>query len=591
MASGPQVLTSGALDVAEVDRLTADLEAAEVARHAAHAAQLQRSLDLDAVYDAAGLAVQTTAVLALVWRCSERESTARLHQARVLRELGALTDLAAGLVTVEQVRVVVDVLADAEAEVAAAVWGRLRSRLEQDAAVGAVLPPARTAELLRRWLIEADPEAAVQRRQQAEDSDADVQLWRRRDGLADIAIRGMTGPNAQACAQLIRAHADPFGADDERPLGRRLRDAAVDLILGRTALPFPEGAGADGPGCGRPRCGCSQTQAAPCGASIQVLVPLTAALGTGDEPAELVGHGPLESDLLQALLRADPVLTRVWVDPDTGVPVAADEQTWRPGRNDPTALRGALLDIARGQPSRPREPVHPDDHRSAPSGSGGAEAGGPDALVGEAHGPPRVLEHPHPAGTPGPYVTPRWLRRLLTVRSPRCEWPGCGRRAGSESGAGCDVDHDVPWPAGPTCGCNTGPLCRRHHRIKQLGWVKQRRPGGHLRWTDPTGRRWFTRSPHQPPAAPRRPLPPIDADPVTTSSPHEYAEMRWDADPGDPFFDGSEPSGLAPQRRDGWPWRDTAGDRYRYGDAWVRLDDPTAWEDVPDPVDPDVDGQ
>ena len=67
----------------------------------------------------------------------------------------------------------------------------------------------------------------------------------------------------------------------------------------------------------------------------------------------------------------------------------------------------------------------------------------------------------------------------------------------------------MPYPDGPTCPCNVGPLCRHHHRIKQQGWTKHRRPDGAVRWMAPSGESWLNPSPHQPPAAPVRPLPPV----------------------------------------------------------------------------------
>ncbi|MBK5307292.1 MAG: hypothetical protein JJD92_11450 [Frankiaceae bacterium] len=608
MANGQAVLPSALLDVGEVDRLTARLETREVDRHRQHAEQLIDALALDAVYADAGMALQTAAVLALTWHCSEQLAAVRLHEAHTLRRLGALEVMRDGLLTVEQGRVLVDVLGRVDDEdLAAGVWERLRARLEQNALHGAVLPPARTAELLRRWLLEADPQGAIDRRREAEDSTADVDLWRRDDGLNDLAIRGLTGPNAQACAQTIRDHADPIGSQDQRPVGRRMRDAAVDLILGRTTLPFPtdlvEFAAENGlvvPGrCGRPGCGCAQGQPVPCGVNVQVLVPLTSALGASDAPAELVGQGPIDPDLLQALLLADPVLTRVWVDPDTGTPIAVDDRTWTPGRADPQALRDALLDIASGDPPTERIPIHPDDHPLpaepiAPDpvdvdhdshGCGRHRDGPapPDDLVlaVAALGGPELRTHPHPAGTPGPYVLPRRLRRLVLVRSPRCEWPGCGRPALTGNAAGCDVDHDLAWPAGPTCGCNTGPLCRRHHRIKQLGWTKERRPGGHLCWISQTGRRWLSRNQHQPPTPPVRPLPPVPRPhPLDDLSDLQLVDELWHADPADSIFDTypfdrPTPEDIEPLDED------ILGARYDTRSLWARLDDPTAGHEPP----------
>ncbi|MDT7538894.1 MAG: hypothetical protein QOI82_2479 [Actinomycetota bacterium] len=596
MANGQAVLAPAVLDTAEVELLHADLEAGEAHRHGAHAAQLGRALRLDRIYRDAGMALQTTAELALLWRCSEEFASARLWEAEILDRLGALPAMRTGLLTMEQGRIVVDVLGSVDDDVALAVWLRLQQRLEQDARIGAVLPPARTAELLRRWLLELDQEGAIDRRKQAEEAGADVDLWKRDDGLVDIAIRAVTGPNAQAVGQRIREHAEPIGSGDNRPVGMRYRDAAIDLILGRTTLPFtPESAeaaaelGVDLSRCGRPGCGCGQGSSAPCGVEVSVLVPISSALGTSDAPAELVGHGPIDAELLDRLLLSAPVLKRVWVDPDTGVPVAVDDRTWTPPRHDPVALRAALLDIAGGDPPRDLVPVHPDDHPPRlghpPTDGGRAGPVPPDGLVlaAAALGRPELLDRPHPVNTPGPYVVPRRLRRLLLVRSPRCEWPGCGRRAVKVvASRGCDVDHDLAWPAGPTCACNTGPLCRRHHRIKQLGWVKQRRVGGHVRWTSPLGRRWLSRSQQQSPPAPVRPIAPLPApDPFAGLTDGELAQALWHGEPGGPMFDAyverPTPEDVEP------PDVDDLADRYRYGDLWTRLDDPTAWHPYPEP--------
>jgi hypothetical protein len=58
------------------------------------------------------------------------------------------------------------------------------------------------------------------------------------------------------------------------------------------------------------------------------------------------------------------------------------------------------------------------------------------------------------------------LARLVRAREPYCRMPGCARPADQ-----CDLDHAVPWPAGPTTASNLGPLCRRHHQLKtHYGW-------------------------------------------------------------------------------------------------------------------------
>jgi len=152
-----------------------------------------------------------------------------------------------------------------------------------------------------------------------------------------------------------------------------------------------------------------------------------------------------------------------------------------------------------------------EDHDAAePAGPDGVEPAYRDQVQGRGCGPqdtaddevsagadgagsrPQLLRRPHPTDTSGAYRVPSRLSRLLRTRSPRCEWPGCGARAGR-----CDLDHDRAWPDGPTCACNLGRLCRFHHRRKQELMRKTRQRDGGVRWTDPTGRSWL--SPHQHP--------------------------------------------------------------------------------------------
>ena len=83
------------------------------------------------------------------------------------------------------------------------------------------------------------------------------------------------------------------------------------------------------------------------------------------------------------------------------------------------------------------------------------------------------------------YRPGRALRRLVRRRDRRCRFPGCAVPARQ-----CDLDHVVPWPAGPTAAFNLMCLCRRHHRIKQRWrWRVRIDPDAIVEWTDPSGRR------------------------------------------------------------------------------------------------------
>jgi hypothetical protein len=139
----------------------------------------------------------------------------------------------------------------------------------------------------------------------------------------------------------------------------------------------------------------------------------------------------------------------------------------------------------------------------------------------------------HPTGEAGGYRLSRSLRRLTQVRAPRCEFPGCGARA-----VRCDAEHDTAWPVGPTCSCNLGPCCRRHHRVKQQGWTKARGQSSAVCWTSPSGRSWLSGSQHRPLSPQTRPLLPLRTAPSPWDelSPAELEQELWElADrPDDP---------------------------------------------------------
>ena len=84
---------------------------------------------------------------------------------------------------------------------------------------------------------------------------------------------------------------------------------------------------------------------------------------------------------------------------------------------------------------------------------------------------------------------------FLRWRDLTCRWPGCDRPVGR-----CDVDHTVPWPAGPTHPSNNKHYCRTHHLIKTFysgvgGWTDQQLPDGTIVLTAPTGHTYRT-EPH-----------------------------------------------------------------------------------------------
>ena len=100
----------------------------------------------------------------------------------------------------------------------------------------------------------------------------------------------------------------------------------------------------------------------------------------------------------------------------------------------------------------------------------------------------------HPGDTPPePRYTPsRALADFVRCRDLTCRWPGCDKRA-----YGCDLDHTVPYPIGPTHASNLKCYCRFHHLLKTFycdvdGWREQQLPDGTLILKSPTGHTYTT---------------------------------------------------------------------------------------------------
>lgn len=82
------------------------------------------------------------------------------------------------------------------------------------------------------------------------------------------------------------------------------------------------------------------------------------------------------------------------------------------------------------------------------------------------------------------YRVPGALRALIEARDQTCRFPGCRQPAWR-----CDQDHTVAYQrGGPTCPCNLGAACRRHHRLKQHpDWLLTQPRPGVLTWRTPAG--------------------------------------------------------------------------------------------------------
>ncbi len=88
------------------------------------------------------------------------------------------------------------------------------------------------------------------------------------------------------------------------------------------------------------------------------------------------------------------------------------------------------------------------------------------------------------------YQPPQDLRDKIIARDRRCVFPGCSQPAHR-----CQIDHTVPYPAGPTAETNNNPLHISHHDLKtRFRWKLVQPEPGHFEWTSPIGK-IYTREP------------------------------------------------------------------------------------------------
>ncbi|WP_137726605.1 HNH endonuclease signature motif containing protein, partial [Prescottella subtropica] len=286
----------------------------------------------------------------------------------------------------------------------------------------------------RRMIARLDPDGATERRKTAE-VERDVRVIARDDGLTDLTgILPVVG--GRIVSGRLRAMSRGVCGHDPRTTAQRRADALIALASGDTHLDC--------------RCGHDNCKAAKAGKTpspvvqvkIMVGVDATTLLGFDDAPGYLFGHGPIDADLARQ--------------------IAADG-TWK-----------QVLTL--GDKDRER--------------LGQGAAAGTVAGIGRARPAPRLspteVATRHRATT---YAPSTQLATTIRLRDGVCRFPNCTTPA-----AACDLDHTIPFDhtnpgsGGLTVEDNLACLCRKHHRLKTIGyWTVTHTAGGRLDWTDPAG--------------------------------------------------------------------------------------------------------
>lgn len=266
--------------------------------------------------------------LALALGCSRRTARHLVRDGRAFeRDLTPTGDaLARGDIDPAKARVLVEALADAPTLLALDV---------QDA----VLPeagrrtPAQLSRDVAKAIIAADPAGACSRHECATRGRRVDRPRFLADGMAGMWAVLPADRAVRMDAALDRLARSGRAAGDPRTLDQLRADLLVDLVSGD--VPTAPEAGARTPGPDPERAARWRHAVR---SQIHVMVPLDVLTGASDEPAELVGYGPITAETARRL-------------------AGAPDSTWRRLVTDP--LSGAVLDVGR---SRYRPPTDLAEH-------------------------------------------------------------------------------------------------------------------------------------------------------------------------------------------------------------------------------------
>jgi uncharacterized protein DUF222 len=471
---------AGAAHLAEVRAAQAEMgrQQARQARAVAHFARSRpASLDrTDQEIGAAAAATRAARPVALLavseWAVDEVAVALNLTGAtagRLLAESlllvdrlpGTLRALEEGRLSWRHVQVMTDLVASLSDELRPIAEDRLLSRLAEKT-------PPQLRAAARRVVQRLDAEAITRRVAEAV-RDRRVVVHSGEDGMSTLATT-LPAPVVRAVYDALEQYADAAAVEgDERTKAQRMADCLVDLVL-------------------RP----GEHGLAPVQAQLTVVATVRTLLGD-DEPGEVDGD-LVPAEMVRELAYALGLLRRPDAPPTGAAPpretaedpadtTEAATTSRAQTRSDATGLSDLLgARTLRGTALGHRPQVALADELTGQLLALTDAAG---IRAGRALGPP--------PDSPG-YRPGAELDRFVRTRDRRCRFPGCRARP-----VRCDLDHEVPWPWGPTSADNLCCLCRHHHRLSHQapGWRLRGLDDGGLEWTTPTGQVLVTRPPRQ----------------------------------------------------------------------------------------------
>jgi hypothetical protein len=268
--------------------------------------------------------------VAAALRLSRPAAGIRLHAAVELTRLPATASaLRAGALDLPRVRAVVDAVGVLDDRTAGAVEARVLPR-----AAGQTVGQLRAS--LSRAVLSVDPRGAEARHRRAL-AGREVTVRPRPDGMAELSA---LLPADSAAAVYARLDRDARGvpAGDPRGMDARRADALVAAVLAAAPATSTRTAAA-APAAVR-RVGAGRQARPEVVATVHVTVPAATAVGLGDEPGELAGHGPIPASMARRLARTGG-WRKVTTDPVSGVVVGVDRGAYAPS--------AALADLVRAR--------------------------------------------------------------------------------------------------------------------------------------------------------------------------------------------------------------------------------------------------
>ena len=247
--------------------------------------------------------LETGEQVACALRVSPDTARGRLVEARAIvsRFPRTVALLAQGRIQLMHAKVLSELTANLDDPVATRVEELTVDRFPQQT-VGA----ARKA--IARAVIKADPVGAEERHRRAGE-DRHTALQPRPDGMAWYGAL-LTAVDALRVDAAVDTHARR--SDDGRTLRQRRADALVDLVTRPGELVHESGT------------------TSPV-TTVSVTVPYDTLIGTGQDPADLKGYGPITAAQARALATAPgSIWRRLLVEPATGRLVRTDPTSYRP---------------------------------------------------------------------------------------------------------------------------------------------------------------------------------------------------------------------------------------------------------------------